>query len=339
MEPDSEADQLSILRENPLDSLFKLPLLTSEECRELSKRILKSKVKTKIKVRGKPKFVVKDREAVNTFVRHNLKLVKSIAKNFLGQSNLELDDLVQEGIPGLIRAAELYDYRKGNAFSTYATWWIRQTIQRAIEDKGETIRVPAYAHQQRRKIWKFLKKFQDKHGREPTENEIVEFLASASKSSRGVLKDILVVMRTTPNFNSLLHLDSAVGEDLGGSDLGDAIPDCSELGPEKLAEAKDELKSALKRIEDMKPHLLRGAFSERNQEIFFARFGLENGSFERKTLEEVAKVHKVSRERVRQVVDEGIKKLRSFGIKVWHQFENEIAKIKYLRNLIASSEV
>src|SRR3989344_1705071 len=250
----------------PLLPFLKLPVLKAEQQRELSKRILKT---------GDP-------EAVDTLVKHNIRLAVNMAKKFLGQTDLELEDLIQEGILGLMRAAKDFDCRKAR-FSTYATYWIKQTIKRAIHDSGGTVRVPVHAQEQWWKIRKIIHEFQDEFGREPNEKEIAESLDLGIKKTRAAL----LVMRTAPNNNAFLRLDSCIENQDGdgdfNSDLKELIPDW-QLTPEQFVEVKDELKSALRRIEDIKNYLRGCKVSERNIKVLSDTFGLD-GSFELKTLE------------------------------------------------------
>lgn len=291
-EEDSLSEGLESIK-NTLNPFFKLQILTRKECLELSKRILKTKAN--------------DREAVNALVRHNLKLVVSIAKKFLGLTDFELADLIQEGIPGLIRAAEKYDYRKRFQFSTYATWWIRQSIQRAIHETGETVRVPPHAHERWWKIRKFAKRFQNRYGREPTEDEIVKSLASSSKKGKVILKKALFEMRTIPNFHNLLRIDASPNSDNHGDEdgnsLAEIIKDTFSLTPEQILERKTESAAP---FEDFFNSLSE---SERNIRVFKMVNGFDSGGMEIKTLQEVGDHYNLSRERVRQIVERIRRKL------------------------------
>lgn len=307
-----------------LFSLLNLPLLTDQQYRELSKIILKKR---------NPDLESKEK-AIGILARHNVRLIFSVAKKFINQTDLEFNDLIQEGFSGLRRAAEKFDYRKGFRFSTYATHWIKQAIRRAIDEQGGPARIPVHAREQWQKIRKIMREFQDELGREPTEKEIAESLNLGIKKTRKAL----LVMRTAPNNGTFLQLDSFIEnpENDSDCDLKDLIPD-SQLNPEQLFEAKEELSLALMQLEKMKGHLIGCGTSERNIKVFCARFGLE-GSFELKTLEDTAKSFKITRERVRQIVEGAAWKLRGFGMRNEDDLEIEIDRIKHLQQLIAAAE-
>lgn len=253
-----------------LREIGKVSLLTAEEEVELAKRNEKG-----------------DKRARAKLTESNLRLVVSIAKKYIGRG-LSLLDLIQEGNQGLIRAVEKYDWRRGYKFSTYATWWIRQAITRAIADQARTIRIPVHMVETIHKIYRTSRRLMQEMGKEPSAEDIGEALDIDPDKVREVFK---IAQDTT-------SLETPVGED-GDSQLGDFIPDEMTISPVDAASKKllkDHLEEVLKTLSDREAKVLR------------LRFGLEGDK--QMTLEEVGKVFGVTRERIRQIEAKALRKLK-----------------------------
>lgn len=253
-----------------LREIGKVPLLVAEEEVELAKR-----------------FEKKEKTAKDKLTESNLRLVVSIAKKYIGRG-LSLLDLIQEGNQGLIRAVEKYDWRKGYKFSTYATWWIRQAITRAIADQARTIRIPVHMVETINKLYRITRRLMQELGREPTPEEIAEEAELEPDRVREIFK---IAQEVT-------SLEAPVGEDQE-SFLGDFIPDESQLSP--VDEASKQL---------LKNHLdeVLSTLSDREARVLKLRFGLEGNK--QMTLEEVGKVFGVTRERIRQIEAKALRKLK-----------------------------
>jgi RNA polymerase primary sigma factor len=265
--PDPTLDSLQQF----LDGIAATPLLTREEEVELSKRI----------ERG-------DLEAKDHMMRANLRLVVSIAKRYRNQG-LPFLDLIQEGTIGLVRAVEKFDWRKGWKFSTYATWWIRQAISRAIADKGRTIRIPIHIDNVLKKLDGAQRKLEATGGdRDPTVEEIAA-LAGVDPDEA----DLIMRAAQAP-----VSLDKPVGDDGDAAQLGDLIPDAATPSPFDVA-AEGMLHRGLREaLENL---------SYRERRIIELRWGL--GGEQPRTLDEVARTFGVTRERTRQIEEGAIRKL------------------------------
>ena len=253
-----------------LKEIGKVPLLTAEEEIELAKRM-----------------ELGDQEAKKRLAEANLRLVVSIAKRYVGRGMLFLD-LIQEGNLGLIKAVEKFDYRKGYKFSTYATWWIRQAITRAIADQARTIRIPVHMVETINKLIRVSRQLLQELGREPTPEEIAEEMNMPVERVREILK-----ISQEP-----VSLETPIGEE-EDSHLGDFIQDDNVPVPADAAAftlLKEQLVEVLSTLTD------------REQKVLRLRFGLDEGRA--RTLEEVGKEFNVTRERIRQIEAKALRKLR-----------------------------
>ncbi|MDI6731722.1 MAG: RNA polymerase sigma factor RpoD [Candidatus Margulisbacteria bacterium] len=253
-----------------LREIGKFPLLTSEEEVVLAKRVKAGDIRAKHKL-----------------INSNLRLVVSIAKKYTGRGMLFLD-LVQEGNLGLIRAVEKFDYRKGYKFSTYATWWVRQAITRAIADQARTIRIPVHMVETINRLRKTSRLLLQKLGRKPTEKEI----AQKSRISVDKVREILKVSQVP------LSLEMPVGDE-ESSRLGDFVEDISVQAPDEIVMhglMRDDLEDVMDTL------------TEREKTVLKLRFGLDDGH--PRTLEEVGRVFAVTRERIRQIEAKALRKLK-----------------------------
>ena len=253
-----------------LKEIGKVPLLSAEEEIELAKKMENG-----------------DQEAKKRLAEANLRLVVSIAKRYVGRGMLFLD-LIQEGNLGLIKAVEKFDYRKGYKFSTYATWWIRQAITRAIADQARTIRIPVHMVETINKLIRVSRQLLQELGREPTPEEISVEMGMPVDRVREILK-----ISQEP-----VSLETPIGEE-EDSHLGDFIQDDNVPVPAEAASftlLREQLVEVL------------GTLTEREQKVLRLRFGLDDGRA--RTLEEVGKEFNVTRERIRQIEAKALRKLR-----------------------------
>ena len=253
-----------------LKEIGKVPLLSAEEEIELAKRM-----------------ELGDEDAKKRLAEANLRLVVSIAKRYVGRGMLFLD-LIQEGNLGLIKAVEKFDYRKGYKFSTYATWWIRQAITRAIADQARTIRIPVHMVETINKLIRVSRQLLQEKGREPTPEEIAVEMDMSVERVREILK-----ISQEP-----VSLETPIGEE-EDSHLGDFIQDDNVPVPADAA-AFSLLKEQLNEV--------LCTLTEREQKVLRLRFGLDDGRA--RTLEEVGKEFNVTRERIRQIEAKALRKLR-----------------------------
>ena len=254
-----------------MKEMGKIPLLTAEEELELAKRIAAG-----------------DENAKNQLVEANLRLVVSIAKHYIG-CGLSFLDLVQEGNIGLIKAANKFDHEKGFRFSTYATWWVKQTITRAIADQGKTIRVPVHMTEHINKVRKAQRELTTALGREPLDEEIAKHLGMEVSL---VEESKLYMVDTT-------SLDIQVGDDDDGTTVGSFIED-TRIGNPVDGVLKEDEKNTLLTV--------LSTLSEREKRILIERFGIESG--EPKTLEDVGQILGLTKERIRQIEAKALRKLR-----------------------------
>jgi len=253
-----------------LKEIGRISLLSSEEELKLSMAIANG-----------------DEEAKNILAESNLRLVVSIAKRYVGRGLLFLD-LIQEGNIGLMKAVDKFDYDKGYKFSTYATWWIRQAITRALADQARTIRVPVHMVETINKMARIQRQMTLELNREPSEEEIAKKMGVSVEKVREVIK-----ISQEP-----VSLETPIGEE-EDSHLGDFLKDETSMSPEEYATneiLKEEIKSVLMTLQ------------EREQEVLELRFGLIDGTCH--TLEEVGKRFNVTRERIRQIEAKALRKLR-----------------------------
>ncbi|WP_426447779.1 RNA polymerase sigma factor RpoD [Paenibacillus sp. S-38] len=253
-----------------LKEIGRVPLLSAEDEVDLAKRI-----------------ELGDEEAKRRLAEANLRLVVSIAKRYVGRGMLFLD-LIQEGNMGLIKAVEKFDHTKGYKFSTYATWWIRQAITRAIADQARTIRIPVHMVETINKLIRVSRQLLQELGREPTPEEIAKEMDLSTDKVREIMK-----IAQEP-----VSLETPIGEE-DDSHLGDFIEDQEALAPADAA-AYELLKEQLEDVLD--------TLTEREENVLRLRFGLDDGRT--RTLEEVGKVFGVTRERIRQIEAKALRKLR-----------------------------
>jgi len=272
VDPESLVDSFSV--DDPvrmyLKEIGKVPLLTPEEEIELAKRMAQG-----------------DKEAKKRMAEANLRLVVSIAKRYVGRGMLFLD-LIQEGNLGLIKAVEKFDYTKGYKFSTYATWWIRQAITRAIADQARTIRIPVHMVETINKVMRVSRQLLQELGHDPSPEEIAEEMGMPVEKVREILK-----IAQEP-----VSLETPIGEE-EDSHLGDFIPDEDASEPSEAASftlLKEQLSEVLSTL------------TPREEKVLRLRFGLEDGRT--RTLEEVGKEFNVTRERIRQIEAKALRKLR-----------------------------
>lgn len=253
-----------------LKEIGRIPLLKREEEISLAQGVERGDLKSKDKL-----------------TKSNLRLVVSIAKKYMGRG-MSFLDLIQEGNKGLIRAVEKYDWTKGFKFSTYATWWIRQAITRAIADQARTIRIPVHMVETINKLIRTQRKLMQDLGREPTDEEVAKELEIEPDKVREILK---IAQKTT-------SLETPIGDD-EDSLLGDFIPDERQATPYEVTSKQlmhENLEDAL------------GSLTEREGKVLRMRFGLDGNK--PLTLEEVGKVFGVTRERIRQIESKALRKLR-----------------------------
>lgn len=254
-----------------LNEIGQIPLLTEDEERDLGRRSSEG-----------------DRDARRKLEEANLRLVVSLAKHYTGRG-MPLMDLIQEGNMGLMRAAEKYDYTMENRFSTYASWWIREAMQRAIDQQSREIRVPVHVAENMKKVQKISKELQQELGREPLPDEIAGKMPGKTEKD---IKEILSYLQ------SPVSLETPVGEE-GENSLGDMVEDRTEATPEEAMDTlvrKEEVSELLESL------------SDRERQVIRLRYGLEDGKSH--TLEEIGNSLNVTRERVRQIEARAMEKLR-----------------------------
>ena len=271
---DAGHDEGAILTDDPVKVYLKeigtVPLLSSEEELELAKRVVEG-----------------DEKAKKRLSEANLRLVVSIAKRYLGRG-MHFLDLIQEGNLGLMKAVEKFDYTKGFKFSTYATWWIRQAITRAIADQARTIRIPVHMVETMNKVRRVSGQLLHNNGREPTPEEVAEELNMP-------VEKIREIMRASQD---PLSLETPIGEE-DDTHLGDMVPDGDALAPVEEAShvlLREQLMDVL------------GTLTPRERKVLQMRFGISGGRPH--TLEEVGKEFNVTRERIRQIEAKALRKLR-----------------------------
>ncbi len=255
-----------------LKEIGKVPLLSGAEEVELAKR----------KEKG-------DKEAEKRIIEANLRLVVSIAKKFAGAKGMSLLDLIQEGNIGLFRAVEKFEYRKGYKFSTYATWWIRQAITRALADQSRTIRIPVHMVETINKFQQIQRNLIQELGREPLADEIASEMGEEVEKVRYIMK----ISQDT------ISLETTIGDDGDDSTLEDFIEDVKNVTPDRAA--------ALQLLKDYVKNIV-AQLSPREQKILEMRFGLLDGVAH--TLEEVGREFEVTRERIRQIESKALEKIR-----------------------------
>jgi RNA polymerase primary sigma factor len=271
-----------------LREIGRVPLLSAFEEISLAKRMERGRrERTKPFATQHLSIMLDAEEAQRQLTEANLRLVVSVAKKYIGRG-MSLLDLIQEGNIGLIRAVEKFDYTKGFKFSTYATWWIRQAITRAIADQARTIRIPVHMVETINRLIRTSRRLLQELGREPSAEEIAAEMQITPDKVREIIK-----VSQEP-----VSLETPIGEE-DDSHLGDFIEDQGALAPAEAAShqlLREQVKDAL------------GSLTQREQEVLRLRFGLDDGRS--RTLEEVGKEFKVTRERIRQIEAKALRKLR-----------------------------
>jgi RNA polymerase primary sigma factor len=270
-----------------LKEIGRVPLLSMEQEKSLAMRIEAGELELQKNGTADGRLVTDGEEAKRQLTEANLRLVVSIAKKYVGRGMLFLD-LIQEGNLGLIRAVEKFDYRKGYKFSTYATWWIRQAITRALADQARTIRIPVHMVETINRLIKVSRQLLQELGREPSVEEIAEAMALTPEKVREVMK-----ISQEP-----ISLETPIGEE-EDSHLGDFIEDQEAVAPAEAASVmllKEKMADVLQNL------------TERERKVLVLRFGLEDGH--QRTLEEVGQEFGVTRERIRQIEAKALRKLR-----------------------------
>ncbi|MDE2481142.1 MAG: RNA polymerase sigma factor RpoD [bacterium] len=270
-----------------LKEIGRVPLLSMEQEKSLAMRIEAGELELAKNGTADSRLVADGDEAKRQLTEANLRLVVSIAKKYVGRGMLFLD-LIQEGNLGLIRAVEKFDYRKGYKFSTYATWWIRQAITRALADQARTIRIPVHMVETINRLIKISRQLLQELGREPAVEEIAEAMGLTPEKVREVMK-----ISQEP-----ISLETPIGEE-EDSHLGDFIEDQEAVAPAEAASVmllKEKMQDVLQNL------------TERERKVLVLRFGLEDGH--QRTLEEVGQEFGVTRERIRQIEAKALRKLR-----------------------------
>ena len=269
-----------------LREIGRVPLLSAEEEVRLAQRMERGKAE-RLKAVPNLRYIDDGEEAQRRLTEANLRLVVSVAKKYIGRG-MSLLDLIQEGNIGLIRAVEKFDYTKGYKFSTYATWWIRQAITRAIADQARTIRIPVHMVETINRLIRISRRLLQDLGREPTSEEIAAQMEITAEKVREIIK-----VSQEP-----VSLETPIGEE-DDSHLGDFIEDHTALAPADAA-SHQLLKEQVEDVLD--------SLTERERKVLQLRFGLDDGRS--RTLEEVGKEFHVTRERIRQIEAKALRKLR-----------------------------
>jgi len=270
-----------------LKEIGRVPLLSMEDEKNLAMAIESGEKEALKNGTADNKIIFGGEDAKRRLTEANLRLVVSIAKKYVGRGMLFLD-LIQEGNLGLIRAVEKFDYRKGYKFSTYATWWIRQAITRALADQARTIRIPVHMVETINRLIKISRQLLQELGRDPTVEEIAGEMGLTPEKVREVIK-----ISQEP-----ISLETPIGEE-EDSHLGDFIEDQEAVAPAEAASVmllKEKMQDVLKNL------------TERERKVLVLRFGLEDGH--QRTLEEVGQEFGVTRERIRQIEAKALRKLR-----------------------------
>jgi len=274
-----------------LREIGRVPLLTADEEVRLAQIMERGKIERlraeRLRVAPTRRYLDEGEEAQRRLTEANLRLVVSVAKKYIGRG-MNLLDLIQEGNIGLIRAVEKFDYTKGYKFSTYATWWIRQAITRAIADQARTIRIPVHMVETINRLIRISRRLLQDLGREPTSEEIAEQMEISAEKVREIIK-----VSQEP-----VSLETPIGEE-DDSHLGDFLEDHTALAPAEAA-SHQLLKEQVEDVLD--------SLTERERKVLQLRFGLDDGRS--RTLEEVGREFHVTRERIRQIEAKALRKLR-----------------------------
>jgi RNA polymerase primary sigma factor len=272
-----------------LREIGRVPLLSAEEEVRLA-QLMELGGAERLKPSPARRIIDDGEEAHRRLTEANLRLVVSVAKKYIGRG-MSLLDLIQEGNIGLMRAVEKFDYSRGYRFSTYATWWIRQAVTRAIADQARTIRIPVHMVETINRLIRIRRRLLQELGREPTSEEIAEQMEVSAEKVREIIK-----VSQEP-----VSLETPIGEE-DESHLGDYIEDHTALAPADAA-SHQLLKEQVEDVLD--------SLTERERKVLQLRFGLDDGRS--RTLEEVGKEFHVTRERIRQIEAKALRKLRNPG--------------------------
>lgn len=288
--PEGEVSRKELKRATTLGSFGEMSDLVQMYLREIGRVSLLNAAQEQELAK---RFEAGDEEARQKLIQANLRLVVSIAKKYIGRSpNLTLLDLIQEGNIGLSKAVEKFDYKRGYKFSTYATWWIRQSVTRALADQGRTIRIPVHMVETISKYVQVKRRLLQDLGREPLPEEV----AAEMSEDVGKIRHIIKIAQET------ISLEKPVGDGDEDSTLGEFIEDKKSLTPDQITSRKLIRNKLRHIISDLLP---------REQKILKLRFGLEDGIT--RTLEEVGKEFGVTRERIRQIEAKALDKIRQHG--------------------------
>lgn len=299
--------------------MHRFPLLTKEQERELARRVWEER----------------DLGARNKLIEHNLRLVRWTAAKKFAWSNMPFEDLVQEGNIGLLTAAERFDYRLGFRFTTYAIWWIRQAIGRAISNQSGPIRIPVHLLELREKIRTTSVKIERETGHAASVVEIAGRLQIPQKTIQKVLSAPVGAI----SLDSEIHVDRRGFGTEDGPTFGESLPDQTSVSPETYIEACEELEAARNRLNSALLQVTEEIHtSERNLEIFNLFYGLDEGG-RRRTLEATSEHFDITRERVRQIIAHIWERIDECGGNMDHRrFVQELARIEELEKIVLSGK-
>ena len=296
--------------------MHRFPLLSFEEEQELGRRVLEER----------------DLDARNKLISHNLRLVRWAASRRFAWSKMAFEDMVQEGNIGLLIAAERFDYRRGFKFATYALWWIRQSISRAINNQADPLRLPNHLHELREKIRVATVAVERDLGRQASPEDVARHLNIPVK----VIRRALLAPVSAISLDGEMDVDKPMGRERGSS-FGENLPDHMAISPETYIEACEELEAARSRLSTALLQVREEIHtSERNLEVFNLFYGLDEGG-RRRTLEATSEHFDITRERVRQIIAHIWERIDEHGGNMDHRrFIQELARIEELEKIVLS---